>query len=105
MGKMKGFKDREEPNYEIRNLIDTSIKTLMNGEFVSSKDVNSKVDRTSLLYSLAFITGPLIESAPIMRHLQWRWSFKKPDVNQRNKYTQANIDYYKSFLQFINNVD
>ncbi|KAM9980148.1 hypothetical protein ACTFIZ_006396 [Dictyostelium cf. discoideum] len=36
---------------------------------------------------------------------KWKWSFKKPDMKQINKYTQANIDYYKFFLEFINRVD
>ncbi len=34
----------------------------------------------------------------------WRWSFKKPDVHQFDKYSEANIEYYAAFLYKIQDI-
>ena len=35
---------------------------------------------------------------------QWHWSFKKASYQQLQKYTLANIEYYKIFLEAIQNI-
>jgi len=35
---------------------------------------------------------------------RWRWSFKKASYQQLQKYTNENIEYYKTFLEALQDI-